>query len=123
MKSMCYSIHFCSAINSILHIFHLQWQDIQTNLWYSNGLTLIAAYSRCRITGSRGKSAEKNHISFYHRYVDDIILAAPFDQMSMILDTFNNFHNRLQFTMEFENDRKLNFLDLMMKVNNIVNLN
>jgi len=42
----------------------------------------------------------------------------------MILNIFNSFHNRLQFTMEFENDRKLNFLDLMMKViNNIVNLN
>jgi len=63
------------------------------------------------------------NISFYHRYVDDVILAAPADQTSMILDTFNSFHNRLQFTMEFENGRELNFLDLMMKViNNTIHL-
>jgi len=36
----------------------------------------------------------------------------------MILDTFNNFHNRLQFTMVFKNDRKLSFMDLMIEVVN-----
>jgi len=38
------------------------------------------------------------NISFYYRYVDDVIFAASSDQTSMILDTINNFHNRLQFT-------------------------
>jgi len=38
------------------------------------------------------------NIPFYYRYVDDVIFAASSDQMSMILDTINNFHNRLQFT-------------------------
>jgi len=62
-------------------------------------------------------------IPFYHRYVDDIILSAPADRTSMILDTFNSFHNRLQFTMEFENDRELSFLDLTIKVvNNKIHL-
>jgi len=60
----------------------------------------------------RKKKNKSKHIFLLS--LDDIILAAPSDQTSMILDIFNSFHNRLQFTMKFENDRKLNFMDLMM---------
>jgi len=56
------------------------------------------------------------NLSFYHRYVDDIILAAPFNHSTNILNIFNSFHNRLQFTIEFENNRNISFLDLSLNV-------
>jgi len=31
------------------------------------------------------------NITFYYRYVDDVILMSPSDQTSMILDTLNSF--------------------------------
>jgi len=57
------------------------------------------------------------NILYYFRYVDDILLSAPSDQISKILDIFNNFYSRLQFTVEYENNRKLSFMDLMLEVN------
>jgi len=56
------------------------------------------------------------NLSFYYRYVDDIILAAPFNHFTNILNIFNSFHNRLQFTIEFENNRNISFLDLSLNV-------
>jgi len=41
------------------------------------------------------------NIPFYYRYVDDIVLATLIDQIKKIVNTFNDFHNRLQFT-EYE---------------------
>jgi len=49
------------------------------------------------------------NIPFYFRYVDNI-LSAPIDQISNIVEGFNSFHNKLQFTVEYENDRKLSFI-------------
>jgi len=40
--------------------------------------------------------------TFYHRYVDDIALSVPFDQLNGLLAKFNSFHRRLKFTMEME---------------------
>jgi len=52
-------------------------------------------------------------LSFYHRYVDDILLAAPSDSLHLLPITFNSQHGRLQFTMEVESDdKKISFLDL-----------
>jgi len=56
------------------------------------------------------------NLSFYYRYIDDIILAAPPDHFTNILNIFNSFHNRLQFTIEFENNRNISFLDLSLHV-------
>jgi len=56
------------------------------------------------------------NLSFYYRYVDDIILAAPFNHSTNILNIFNSFHNRLQFNIEFENNRNISFLDLLLNV-------
>ncbi|XP_025266265.1 uncharacterized protein LOC112638541 isoform X2 [Camponotus floridanus] len=47
-----------------------------------------------------------------YRYVYDVVLAAPSSMLSTILDTFNSFHTRLQFTMEESADNRLNFLDV-----------
>jgi len=50
---------------------------------------------------------------FYYRYVDDIILAVSFLYLHNLLDKFNSFHHRLNFTMEMcgEGDT-MSFLDL-----------
>jgi len=44
--------------------------------------------------------------------VDDILLAAPFDQLNKILETFNSFYERLQFTLEIGINNRINFLDV-----------
>jgi len=51
-------------------------------------------------------------LPLYYRYVDDILLAAPFDHLNEILETFNSFHNRLQFTLEIGINNRINFLDV-----------
>ncbi|XP_029674796.1 uncharacterized protein LOC115242551 [Formica exsecta] len=61
-------------------------------------------------------------LPFYYRYVDDVVLAAPPSMFSAILQTFNSFHPRLQFTMEEGADNRLNFLDTTIILeNNIIN--
>jgi len=59
-------------------------------------------------------------LPFYYRYVDDIVLAAPIDKATHTLNTFNSFHERLQFTIEYEKDRTLSFLDLSLSVKKIL---
>jgi len=51
-------------------------------------------------------------LPFYFRYVDDILLAAPMDCFDTILEIFNSFHERLQFTLEISNSDRINFLDV-----------
>jgi len=58
-----------------------------------------------------------NHqLTFYFRYVDDIVMAAPSDKIDLIFNTFNDFHNRLKFTKEIEENRSISFLDLRLTV-------
>ncbi|XP_070170887.1 uncharacterized protein [Polyergus mexicanus] len=51
-------------------------------------------------------------LPFHFRCVDDIVLAVPCSEMNFVLNTFNSFHPRLQFTMEEGVDNRLNFLDI-----------
>jgi len=55
-------------------------------------------------------------IPFYHRYVDDIALAAPRQKINECLNAFNSLHSRLQFTLE-TGGKRLNFLDVTI-INN-----
>jgi len=57
-------------------------------------------------------------ISIYHRYVDDIILVAAVSEVTNILNKFNGYHERLQFTVEYEVERSISFLDLNIKIFN-----
>jgi len=50
-------------------------------------------------------------IPIYYRYVDDILLAAPHSHFKDILQTFNSYHNRLQFILETSDGNQINFLD------------
>lgn len=56
-------------------------------------------------------------VPFYIRYVDDILIAIPNDSLTLVLDTFNSFHPRLQFTSELQVDDRINFLDVTV-INN-----
>jgi len=49
-------------------------------------------------------------LTFYYRYVDDIVLASPSDKINLTLETFNGYHERLKFTIEYEDSRSLSFL-------------
>jgi len=52
-------------------------------------------------------------IPIHYRYVDNILMAVPYDKVNYILNAFNNFHPRLQFTLEV-GGKKINFLDTII---------
>jgi len=54
-------------------------------------------------------------LTFYYRYVDDIVMAAPRDKIDLIFKMFNDYHNRLKF-IEYEENRSLSFLDLRLTI-------
>ncbi|XP_062699209.1 uncharacterized protein LOC134284408, partial [Aedes albopictus] len=54
----------------------------------------------------------------YRRYVDDCFCIARKEHVGKILEVFNGFHDRLQFTVEYEEDGRLKFLDMMLFQNN-----
>lgn len=58
------------------------------------------------------------NLPFYYRYVDEIALVTPSFMLNVVLDTFNSFHPRLQFTLEEGVDNRLDFLDVTMILNN-----
>ena len=53
----------------------------------------------------------------YRRYVDCFCIARK-EHVDKILEVFNGFHDRLQFTVEYEEDGRLKFLDKMLFQNN-----
>lgn len=61
----------------------------------------------------------KSSISYFGRYVDDIFLMCSASELTNILDTFNNYNNNIQFTLEQTNSkREINFLDMTIKIEN-----
>lgn len=56
-------------------------------------------------------------IPIYFRFVDDILLAVPKNQLTHVLNTFNSIHNRLQFTHELQSDDGISFLDTCIIIN------
>jgi len=42
----------------------------------------------------------------------------PYNKVNAILNTFNNIHKRLQFTVELEKNRSINFLNLSLIIKN-----
>jgi len=61
---------------------------------------------------------------FYFRYVDDIITACPFNLVDHVLNIFNSFNPRLQFTIEVENNKILSFLEItILSENNRLHFN
>ncbi|XP_017464979.1 PREDICTED: importin subunit beta-like [Rhagoletis zephyria] len=60
-------------------------------------------------------------VSFYARYVDDIICIITGDKEEQILDYLNEQHKNIAFTMDKEKKGKLNYLDLTIKINKTTN--
>jgi len=54
------------------------------------------------------------HIKFWKRYIDDIFAIIRSRFKDKILNQLNNFHNKIQFTIECEKDQKIPFLDIMV---------
>ena len=51
-------------------------------------------------------------VPFYFRYVDDTLLCIPLDEFQKVVDTFNDYHPRIQFTHEMERNNRISILDL-----------
>lgn len=65
----------------------------------------------------------KFNIPIYYRYVDDIFLVTKRDRINNIVETFNSYHSRLQFTYEVESEGRISFLDLMIiNINNQISI-
>ncbi|XP_036317861.1 uncharacterized protein LOC118732864 [Rhagoletis pomonella] len=60
-------------------------------------------------------------VSFYARYVDDIICIITGDKKEQILDYLKEQHKNIAFTMDKEEKGKLNYLDLTIKINKTTN--
>ena len=58
----------------------------------------------------------KNNIvlSFYFRYVDDILLAVHKESVDEFLELFNTYHERLKFTVDYSDENGINFLDVKL---------
>lgn len=57
-------------------------------------------------------------IPLFYRYVDDCILAVPKTEANNVLNQFNSYHKKLQFTIEMAEGEKINFLDLTLHLKN-----
>ena len=57
-------------------------------------------------------------VPVYYRYLDDTILFIPKDKINSIVDEFNNYHERLKFTFEIENNNSIPFLNILIIRNN-----
>ena len=53
-------------------------------------------------------------LSFYTRYVDDIVLAVHKEKVEGVLKLFNSYHERLRFTIDFGDGNGINFLDVKL---------
>ncbi|XP_044757911.1 uncharacterized protein LOC123316054 [Coccinella septempunctata] len=56
----------------------------------------------------------KFYIPLIKFFVDDTLLLVPYDKIQYILDVFNSYHQKIQFTIEVEKDNSLPFLDLLI---------
>ncbi|XP_062715777.1 uncharacterized protein LOC134291698 [Aedes albopictus] len=48
------------------------------------------------------------------KYVDDLMLAVPKDKIEEVRTIFNSYHEKIQFTVEVEQEGKIPFLDLLL---------
>ena len=56
-------------------------------------------------------------VPIYYRYIDDVLMSIPRSLVKTVLEVFNSFHHRLQFTVEIGPNR-INFLDTTVIINN-----
>jgi len=111
---------FASTINFILSSTYFTFNNVIYKQTFSTsmGSPLSSIIADVVLQNLERKALDSINLSlpFYYRY-DNIIL--PFKKIIDILNTFNSFHNRLQFTIEYEHNRCLSFLDLKLNIINI----
>lgn len=49
---------------------------------------------------------------FFKRFMDDCLTCIPINKVNEITNLFNSYHERLQFTYEIEENKRINFLDM-----------
>jgi hypothetical protein len=55
------------------------------------------------------------YVEFFAIFVDDIFMIIDEEEAENSLMCFNNFDNKLKFTIEYENNKQLSFLDTLIK--------
>ena len=63
------------------------------------------------------KLLDEGVIKFYIRYVDDTLVMVKEDEITKVLQKFNNFDNNLQFTVDTFDDGIVHFLDILVHSN------
>ena len=80
------------------------------------GSLLFPIISDIVIKEERVLNSLQFRVSAYFRYVDDVFTIASKDKVAQILNLFNDQHDRLKFTIEYEENHCLNFFDLSIIV-------
>lgn len=113
-------ITFC--LTSSYFIFEEQYYEQIFGLAMGNPLSPICADLVLSTLQETCLAKLSFYIPFYKRYVDDIITAIPREKDDEILNTFNEFHQKIRFTVENEVEQKISFLDtlLIRNENNVI---
>ena len=56
--------------------------------------------------------------TFFKRYVHDCLASIQSEHVDRMLEVFNSFHPRIQFTIEMEENSRLKFLDTIVRKEN-----
>jgi len=107
---------FTECMNLVLNNNYFQFKDnfFQQIDGCAMGLPISSTIAQVVMEYLEESVMEKLNfnILFFKRYVDDCLAAVPEDKINLLLQAFNNFHVKLQFTTEIENNNNINFLDL-----------
>lgn len=81
---------------------------------HSDGFSNLLNISQYCFTRSTEEGSSENvfKIPVYFRCVDDTILFISKNKLNLIIDTFNSFNDRLQFTVEKETNGSIPFYGL-----------
>jgi len=79
-------------------------------------LSLIIAEIVLRDIEEEAFSLLPFHVPIYFRYVDDILIATPPEEMNNALNVFNSRHDRIRFTVEINKVNGINFLNLKIMI-------
>ena len=111
---------FLTAISFILHSTYFTFDGLYYKQTFGvpmgSPLSPIIADITLQDLERKALSSIPFNPPFYFRYVDDIVMAAPSHFCITLLEVFNSFHERLQFTLEEGVDNKINFLDVTILI-------
>jgi len=113
-------------IQSIIEQNYFQYNDIyyQPNKGVAMGSPISGLIAEAYLQQIEGKYNKHwlntNEITYYRRYVDDIVILhdSTKTQDIIIEQNMNNINKDLQFQMTAEKDKLINYMDLELKRNN-----